>query len=358
MSSEHTISHKIDHSASYSELLESDERLGDPTMRRDYFAQLDETEFIELLQHTSSVVRTGDVSEQNFDGNRVHLNFHAVPDQGDKEQLLRDTWNVAKEFLQDPTIDDQDALDYAALTVAGGVLYVHPFKDGNGRTARAVTYMLTHGPGDQDELSRLLTKSNGGGEWYIAPINLIAAGRSKFGGNQPSAIEWVDEMAGEEKDALGGAIARSINKNAILRRFIEQRGDQIKVMLDDATTTDDEGHTILQSNAFIDALVHDAEGGMTNSRELLALEKEARADYVRRFLRAMQITDKITPGKFGLYNTEPGDKDTEITTKLKGVVRTEMAKRATNGMLTPADRQIVQHRVYSNSRHKEYPGAA
>lgn len=156
------VSHEKNHAESVMEFFATDERLQNPTMRRDYFAQLDENDFLDIVQKTAGLVRSGEAENQYFDGENVSLMFHEVPDQREKEQLLRETWGVAQEFLQNNELPDDDALDYAALTVAGGILYAHPFADGNGRTSRALSYVMARG-GNAQELQEILAESNGGG---------------------------------------------------------------------------------------------------------------------------------------------------------------------------------------------------
>ena len=74
-----------------------------------------------------------------------------MPDQREKEGLLRETWQTAQTLLHDRRFSDEDALEYAALTVAGGMLYVHPFVDGNGRTSCVLSYMIAKGAEPESE---------------------------------------------------------------------------------------------------------------------------------------------------------------------------------------------------------------
>lgn len=176
-------------------------------------------DFIDLLQQTASLVRTGDASaRQNFDGEHVTLQVHEVPDQREKEALLKETWETAKSFLMDNRIDDQDALDYAALTVAGGFLYAHPFADGNGRTSRVVSYMMSQGRGKDNQLQTVLGSSFGGGYWNVTPDRIVPLiPMRNFRGNQPDRIAWGNDEDTDDwtdpgvpkEDALGGVIANS-----------------------------------------------------------------------------------------------------------------------------------------------------
>ncbi len=278
---------------------------------------------------------------------------HEVPDQREKEQLLRDTWVVAKEFLSDTEIPDEDALDYAALTVAGGLLYAHPFADGNGRTARALSYMIARGNGDGQELHDILAKTDGGGNWQVTPIPLVASSQSVFEGRQPQRIEWQDTLVGNAKDALGGAIANSMYSEMIIRKFIEKYGDLTEQQIEESSSLNDDGSFILNGEDFIVSLVNDPEAGMTNASELLKIHREVRADYVHRFLKAMQLEEKSQLRNIRPSDFEITDQDSEFMCGRKKIIIKEVGKRSIDRLLTPAEQQLVQHRAYSRIRHDQ-----
>ena len=82
------ISHKNNHAEDITEFMHFDERFADPVQRRDLLSSLDEADFIDMLQQTASLIRTGDASSmQHFDGDTVGLMGHEVPDQREKEGL-------------------------------------------------------------------------------------------------------------------------------------------------------------------------------------------------------------------------------------------------------------------------------
>lgn len=311
--------------------------------------RLDENEFFDLVQQTAGLVRTGTVENQYFDGDTVGLNGHEVPDQREKEQLLRDTWAVAKEFLWDTEIPDEDALDYAALTVAGGLLYAHPFADGNGRTSRTLSYMIARGNGDEQELHNILAEQNGGGNWMVAPIPLAASGQTVFEGKQPNQIEW--EWG--EDDMLGGTITNSRYRSTILRKFIERFGELTKEQINKSSTPNDDGTFDLNGEDFIQNLTHDPEAGMTNARELLAIHREVRADFVQRYLKAMRLEGRINPQDIHPNQISLRDEDSEFARDRNRTIVKEVGKRAIDGLLTRAEIQLVRHRAYSRIRQEK-----
>lgn len=356
------VSHKNNHAKDITEFMHSDERFADSVQRRDFFCSLDEVEFIDILQQVASLVRTGNASSlQHFDGDTVGLTGHEVPDQREKEALLRETWQTAKSFLADSKIDDQDALDYAALTVAGGFLYVHPFSDGNGRTSRVISYMISQGFGRGNELQNALASSYGGGYWNVTPDKIIPlTPERKFSGNQPDRIVWGDADDADEwtdpgvrkEDALGGIIANSGYSDDVIRQFIEQHQGMVDDKIDVSTVVDENGKRVLDAQKFIELLVNDEESGMTDAKSLLENHRYFRAEYVHRYLNALQSKTRIEIGRtlknYSRADILTGDFE---DLRLRGLtcIR-ELGKRTVNGMLTPIDRQLVTHKTISEIR--------
>lgn len=348
--SHEVVSHEQNHAKDIAEFIQFDERLTDPTQRRDYFNQLDEDGFIDLVQQMASVVRTGSANAlQHFDGEQVGLVFHEVPDQREKEDLLRKTWSVAKSYLDDNKVPDQDALDYAALTVAGGVLFAHPFIDGNGRTSRSLSYMISHGSSNPEELQDIM-ESGGGKKWSVTPEALVLS-RKAYTGEQPTEIEWDAVFAGEGEDALGGTITAGWSKDKVLRQMIEEAGEHIKPQLDANITQGEDGKTILHGEKFIETLVTDPEAGMTNAKQLLDIYRDVRANYVHRFLDAMELRTPLDAHEFikDAMQDVP-EHASEFTKKRRITMSQEVGKRAIDGKLTVADRQLIRHKGWSSIR--------
>lgn len=346
------ISHENNHLEAIVDFFNSDERWGDSIQRRDYFEHLDEDDFIDLVQQIAGLIRTGNSDMQRFDGENVSLVGHEVPDQREKEQLLRDTWSVSRGFLADNEIPDEDALDYAALTIAGGLLYAHPFADGNGRTSRAISYLIARGNGNETELHDILANNGGGGKWQVAPVPLVIKGQTVFEGQQPNQIEWEDSFMGEAMDALGGVLTNSLYKSTVIRKFIEEFGELAENEINDSSTPQADGSFNLNGEEFIAKLVNNQESGISNASKLLKIHREARADYVHRFLRAMQTEERLKPRNIRPEDFEISKKDNEFNRERKRVIIKEVGKRSLDGLLTPAQQQLVQHRALSEVRRK------
>lgn len=347
------VSHKNDHSKELAEYISSNEVLGDAATRRDFFENMDENDFLDMTQKVASLIRTGsDADQQHFDGDVVGLMFHEVPDQREKEALLRETWATAQRLLKNRTLSDEDSLEYAAMTVAGGILYTHPFIDGNGRTSRVMSYLLSQGSADEEEL-RAMTTQTGDNSWYVTPIGIIAERSYSYGGHQPEKIEWEWHFAGEGTDALDGLVVNSRYKVRAIRTFIEVQGDKCKEILDKYITVDDEGNHILDGDKFLEAVVTTPGEGMGNALFIKNSIRESRADYVHRYLEAMQSNNAIEPDEITPEDFVPSESESEFVKNRRKLLIREFSKRALDGKLTPRDQEVIRHRIHSTIHHKK-----
>ena len=57
------VSHQNNFVPQIVEYVQSNEALSDPVLRRDYFEQMTEEDFIDMTQRVASLVRTGDSSQ-------------------------------------------------------------------------------------------------------------------------------------------------------------------------------------------------------------------------------------------------------------------------------------------------------
>lgn len=343
------VSHKENKASSIAEFFSQNEVLEDSATRRDYFEHLDEQDFLDLLQQTANLVRTGDSNQlQSFDGAKVGLMFHEVPDQREKEGLLGETWRTALGILKDRELTDQDALDYAGLTVAGGVLLVHPFIDGNGRTSRTLSYLMMRGTKNLDELDGILQKTSGGGNWEITPDSgLMARFKREFKGDQPDNIQWEDYFAGEAEDAYGGTIADSGYKNNVLRRFIEQADDETLQLVHKSMKSDVENDTgtTLDGDKLLETLAA-SDGAIGYAEQLFAILREERALAVKGYLVGMADGSLVFDAKRVMKFTE--FTDTEAQRARAARAGHEIAQRAlASGKMALRDQNLVQHKAVS-----------
>lgn len=362
------VSHDNNFTPQILEYVHSNEALADPVTRRDYFEHMSGDDFIDFTQQVASLVRTGDSEQrQYFDGEKVGLMGHEVPDQRHKEGLLRETWDTAKSFLSDRDISDEDALEYAALTVAGGILYVHPFADGNGRTSRFTSFIMARGEQDPEAFEAMAKSMSG--EWQVAPAHQIGVWEKReYKGEQPKEIEWEFQFAGEAEDALGGAIADSIYKDLTVRKFIDTADDETKQLIETCVTRDEDGNMeSLNGDKLLEVLVNDLERGIGNAQRLLDLKRQFQSQYVRNYLRAMRSDlygdmrvireSDINPPVPAIAHSEEGQPITDKLYESRKVrqqnITGVLGERALNGSVRVRDEAVAQHRAYSQYHRRK-----
>jgi hypothetical protein len=362
------VSHDNSFTPQILEYVHSNEALADPVTRRDYFEHMSGDDFIDLTQQIASLVRTGDSEQrQHFDGEKVGLMGHEVPHQKYKEDLLRETWDTAKSFLTNRDISDEDALEYAALTVAGGILYVHPFADGNGRTSRFTSFLMAQGEQDPEALDAMAKSLSG--EWQVAPAQQIGLWeKQEYKGEQPKEIEWEFQFAGEAEDALGGTIVDSFYKDLTVRKFIDTADDETMKLIESCVTRDEDGSmATLNGDKLLEVLVNDPEKGIGNAQRLLDLKRQFQSEYVRNYLRAMRSDvygnrrvireSDINPPVPTISGTEDGqpttDKLYESRKVRQKIITGVLGERAIDGSVRVRDEAVAQHRAYSKYHRRK-----
>ncbi len=143
------------------------DELKDPSVRREHFLQMSGEDFIDEVQRLRSLIETGNSLVQHaFDGHNVHTGILDPPDRADKEALLSTSWDTVKKILGDYDISDDQALERAGVVVGTMLVLIHPFGDGNGRTARILSLMIERGVADDDDVRRLL-HHDGASAWKL-----------------------------------------------------------------------------------------------------------------------------------------------------------------------------------------------
>lgn len=342
---EEVVSHQNNFAPQIVEYVNSVEAFADPVTRRDYLEQMTGDDFIDMTQQVASLVRTGDSNQlQHFDGDKVALMTHEVPDQREKETLLRETWQTAQTLLHDRRFSDEDALEYAALTVAGGVLYVHPFADGNGRTSRTLSYIISKGAESEDDLRKITAESSGGGMWNVAPNDRLALPKEReYQGDQPDRIEFEDTFAGEATDPFGDVITNSIYSSSILRSVIERADDPETRAIVEACSRDEEGHKVLDGDMFLKGLAA-SDRALEYAQTMFGTFRELRADFVHRYLQAMVSEVPVEQRIKVPAHQEIGER-----------MQSEISRRAIGGLLLRRDQAAAEHRAYSGAHRTQTP---
>lgn len=113
---------------------ESDERFNA------WFESLSYDDFEQYITRLNGILRKTPISERTIDGQHIYVSANSAsnqigylpPDMRDKSMLLIDTFSAIK------TMKDNNE---RALLTYYAIQYIHPFKDGNGRTGRLL-YVL------------------------------------------------------------------------------------------------------------------------------------------------------------------------------------------------------------------------
>lgn len=302
-----------------------------------------------MLQQTANVIRTGDAgSLQYFDGEKVFLHTFEVPDQQEKETLLYATWDSALSALRDNSLKDSHALDRASAIVSGGILYAHPFIDGNERTSRALSYVIAKGTKRPDQLERIVSKSGVQGGWSNAPMGLDWREAKSYRGPQPQTIEWDFAFAGEGEDALGGVLANGFNSDAVLREFIERYGSDISDIIEASTKYNDNGQATLQAQQFIENLVMRDEGGIANAKALLDIKREKSAGVVAGYLSHMVSQAKLPIFQKLQWAIDSfGGRENGRGPAVRKIVGEYMKQHAEEGRLSVPEQQVFFNKLYS-----------
>ncbi len=245
--------------------------LVDTETRRDYFANLCEDDFIDLLQAVAASLRGKD-NIQYFDGADVFLEGEQVMDHRDKEPWLRIAWGLAQSFLEDTNLETQRALDYTGLTIGHAVALAHPFKDANGRTSRVVSHMIMRGH-EPDKLAGVIesSASTEGTTWEILP--LLRGGGKVYENWQPDTVAWhapnadIDEIMGGlirnaaepvKLDALDGLVSNDFRREEIIREVIEWYPELANSAYDESLVSN-EGTATLHAYEFIESLTNNTD---------------------------------------------------------------------------------------------------
>ncbi|HRF28719.1 MAG TPA: hypothetical protein PL051_03725 [Candidatus Saccharibacteria bacterium] len=312
-----TVKHSFDVIPELLALFDSIPELEDSTTRRDYFSRLSSDDFIDILQLLDGHLR-GESSMQPFDGQTVFLEGIQVMDQRDKEAWLRLSWDIARSFLEDNSLDDQQALDYAGITVAGATVLIHPFIDSNGRSSRILSHMIMRGVPTEKALEGILTSNAEGTNWYVVPFTR-QSGRN-FKNWQPDSIVWhapdadVDDIiSGNQrnaadpaiKDTFDGQFSNDFNRDDIIREFIEFYPPIAEQTYDASLRTEGETST-LHALTFLHELAQspDTATAMFSAKALGQLQRFVSHTSTRAFLHGM-VDDTMYTMPEWLTQVEP-----------------------------------------------------
>lgn len=147
------------------------DHLKTPENRSSYFASLQPEGFVGSLHALNKIITRSNsdsvfVNEPNFtvDPDDPEGTFHALPASQDKVELLADLYDAATSI---PVREEED-LHYQAAFTGFGLNIVHPFTNGNGRTARTM-YRFMNPAGEWDEAIRQAVLDTEEARTYLNP---------------------------------------------------------------------------------------------------------------------------------------------------------------------------------------------
>jgi hypothetical protein len=134
------------------------EILRDKEAIKDFILSLDYPEYAKLVTGINAMVRNKRSDEEwRMDGKGVRMGDQNIfPEQEDKEELLQKSLEVAK-IMQAEGRSVQDISILLSVALTG----IHPFANGNGRTARVLLALLNAGY-DADLMSDVINSRNFG----------------------------------------------------------------------------------------------------------------------------------------------------------------------------------------------------
>lgn len=267
---------------------------GDYAYRRKLLKDMDSDEFLVLILATCALVREGENNvPTSFDGHYRGAISGGVPLKEDKVDCLIETWNVAKKFIDDDSLNDFDSLLYAVATIYNGMLLTHPFIDSNGRTTRVLTYGLLNGKADENYIRKALLARHGGKDkdrWNLdASMTFQIFDKESFSGWQPDFIEpkyftMKDINIGEH----------------VVRMFIEKHSNDSLISLINKFVEDADGKEVFKSEAFIRFLEENCTQDQID-KIFQELDRLGAREHLRGFLNAMQTEKGVV---VNLKNTE------------------------------------------------------
>ena len=204
--------------------------------RRLTLQEMNFQDFQQLLLRTAKIVRNmPEEMEVTFDGEYENAIAHGVVLKEDKLECLETTWNIMRKFIDDESLPDYISLSYATLVFANGILLIHPFKDGNGRTVRILSYGILNGEADCDYINEVLLRHGGLGNdvWTLeGGIRFTSFDKSLYGGNQPDKITFASNNIGTvyiDEPLLREFLEKfSFNDNvkSIMNQFMHSDGNE------------------------------------------------------------------------------------------------------------------------------------
>ena len=230
------------------ELLGIKELLRESDQRRALFASMSNDEYKKYIGYINSITRGEKVSDGYADGK---LGFIATPSLEDKEMLMDKSFEAVRDILSDKDSDDEVALRRAGLTIAGAINYIHPYENGNGRSGRAMHYLVEFGNQRGDEIfDQEMSATIGKYPVYDGELMAI------YDSPPPAMTRALDEKVGAvDVDPRQAATAR-------VELFLDMMRGKSEIVINEPVLVHQAGSTKFIANNFVEH----ASGTMTGPK--------------------------------------------------------------------------------------------
>jgi hypothetical protein len=147
--------------------------LDTPESRLEYFDNLGANGFVKLLEDTDRILtkqhNTNPFVTENYnfivDEADPEGTFELMPAPEDKVPLLENLYAIARNM----PYDDPEGIDRIAAFVGFSINAIHPFTEGNGRTARTIYTLLTADDTNRESRLQVAAQDDVMGELYMNP---------------------------------------------------------------------------------------------------------------------------------------------------------------------------------------------
>ncbi len=117
-----------------------------PESRRQYLLDCSYGDFRNLLIDINAIARGLDPAMHEFDGQEARLLLSDLrPDWENRQPLLQQALTASKEILSQEARPLSNQLEDLAILWGGTITAIHPFLNGNGRTARILGLLINQG---------------------------------------------------------------------------------------------------------------------------------------------------------------------------------------------------------------------
>ncbi|MBT3816815.1 MAG: Fic family protein [Candidatus Magasanikbacteria bacterium] len=225
------------HGQELQELFSSDENI------RSFIAQLDEADFINLLNSINGIIRNKSKKDWIMDGENVILSMgeglagYTPPNAEDRPMLF---YQVLKS-IKDMSDKGHDLNDIAIL-LSSSINAIHAYGDGNGRTSRFFYLLLTQGYNKETEAKFKTALSEGDEDGrdmidintekidgYLTSVLLKKLKHTKFGGSDIEVkrqnISMNDNVTTQHAKKLLEMLSDRTHSPIALHEFLKDRED-------------------------------------------------------------------------------------------------------------------------------------